>query len=90
MFSKYISQLRKDIDLILTHDDDDWKEKNRNILSLTTVNEKREGKLNTALYQVMYCLQPAVRSSINVFNLNSDDDLSDIICRSICKCMLNI
>jgi hypothetical protein len=36
--------------------------------------------------QVMYCLQPAVRSDITIFNLNSDDDLSDTILKSICQC----
>jgi hypothetical protein len=36
--------------------------------------------------QVMYCLQPAVRSDITVFNLNSDDDLSETILKSICQC----
>ncbi len=50
-------------------------------LSLKETNE-------TLLRQVMYCLQPAVRSDITVFNLNSDNDLSETIFRSICKCKL--
>ena len=37
----------------------------------------------------MYCLQPAVRSGIAVFNLNSDNNLSETIFRSICTCKLN-
>ncbi|CAF1361372.1 unnamed protein product [Rotaria sordida] len=84
IYSKYLDQLKSDLDLILTHDDDS-KEKNRNPSLSTNVNNKREAKLAAALSQVIYCLQPSVRSGINVFNLNSDDDLSDIICRSICK-----
>ncbi len=35
---------------------------------------------------VMYCLQPAVRSDITVFNLSSDSNLSETILQSICQC----
>ncbi|CAF4549278.1 unnamed protein product, partial [Rotaria sp. Silwood1] len=35
--------------------------------------------------KVMYCLQPAVRFHLTVFNLNSDTDLSETIFRSICR-----
>ncbi len=34
----------------------------------------------------MFCLQPAVRSNITVFNLNSDNDLLETIFRSISQC----
>lgn len=34
----------------------------------------------------MYCLQPSVRSNIIVFNLKSDNDLSETIFRSISQC----
>jgi hypothetical protein len=43
-------------------------------------------KLETAQEQVMYCLQPSVRSNIIVFNLKSDNDLSETIFRSISQC----
>lgn len=39
--------------------------------------------------QMMFCLQPAIRSNITVFNLNSDSSLSETIFRSICQCKLN-
>lgn len=42
--------------------------------------------LDGLVKQVMFCLQPAVRSDITVFNLNSDNDLSETIFRSICQC----
>jgi len=51
-----------------------------------TLSLKETNKL--LLSQVMYCLQPAVRSDITVFNLNSDNDLSETIFRSICQCKL--
>lgn len=45
------------------------------------------GKIDENLIrQVMYCLQPSVRSDITIFNLNSDSDLSETILRSICGC----
>lgn len=47
-------------------------------------------KLTTALDQAMFCLQPAVRSLITVFNLEANSNLSEAIFESICKCKLNI
>lgn len=45
------------------------------------------GKVDDNLVrQVMYCLQPSVRSDIEIFNLNSDGNLSETILRSICRC----
>jgi hypothetical protein len=61
------------------------KEDLRNILS---PNDKPDNDVDEVAKQVMYCLQPAVRSDITVFNLNSDDDLSATICRCICRCKL--
>ena len=42
-------------------------------------------EVSSATAHVMYCLQPAVRSGINIFNPNSDSNLSEVIFRSICK-----
>lgn len=36
--------------------------------------------------QILYCLQPAVRSDITIFDISSDDNLSETILRSICQC----
>ncbi|CAF4317694.1 unnamed protein product, partial [Adineta steineri] len=45
----------------------------------------KSNHLDATLRQVMYCLQPAVRSGIAVFNLNSGDNLSETIFRTVCK-----
>ncbi|CAF1177771.1 unnamed protein product [Rotaria sp. Silwood1] len=84
MFSKYVKQLQTDLSVIMTHDDDSNKKK-RKAPSSNSSNDRLSTKLITTLKQVMYCLQPAVRSGITVFNLNSDDNLSETIFRSICK-----
>ncbi len=88
MFSKYSEQLRKDLDAIVSHDDDSNKSKRKSVLS-NNPKDSRNKKLDIVLGQVMYCLQPAVRSGIAVFNLNSDNNLSETIFRSICTCKLN-
>ena len=54
--------------------DDDESKKNPN------------SEIARSICQVMYCLQPAVRSDITAFNLNSDSNLSETIFRSICQC----
>ncbi|CAF3378524.1 unnamed protein product, partial [Rotaria sp. Silwood2] len=84
MFSKYVEQLETDLNAIITHDEDSNKKK-RKIQSSDNKKDRRSNKLDITLSQVMYCLQPAVRSNISVFNLNSDNDLSETIFRSICK-----
>lgn len=49
-----------------------------------------EDQVNEDLIQkAMYCLQPAVRSDITVFNLNSESNLSETIFRCICRCKSN-
>ena len=73
MFSKYRSQIKEDICDIISHDDD--------ILSKTKANNQSSKESNEQtdkiISQVMYCLQPTVRSNITIFNLNSDSDLSE-------------
>src|SRR5579871_7017811 len=87
MFGKYAKQLRDDLDAIISHDDDSSKIKKKS-QSSNNSKDPREKKLEDAFRQVMYCLQPAVRSGITVFDLNSDNSLSETIFRSICKCKL--
>lgn len=48
--------------------------------------EERAEKISHACEKVMFCLQPSVRSNITLFNLNSDDDLSETIFKSISTC----
>ena len=77
-----MDQLRKDLKGIISHDDDPYKRKRKK----QTEKDEFSTKMETILDQTMYCLQPAVRSSIDVFNLDSDENLSETIFRSICKC----
>jgi hypothetical protein len=77
LFSKYKDQLEQDLKKSLTCADDFDVEKHHH-------NYSKE-KIQMLAEQVMYCLQPAVRSNITVFNLNSDNDLSETIFRSISK-----
>jgi hypothetical protein len=80
----HVEQLRKELDTIISHDEGSSKSKKKN--QSDTPDDKRSKKIDAALSQVMYCLQPAVRSGIAVFNLNSDNNLSETIFRCICKC----
>ncbi|CAF2070799.1 unnamed protein product [Rotaria magnacalcarata] len=71
MFAKHFDRLYKDIK-------DTFLGRNKS-------NKIREQDENTLLTNiVMFCLQPAVRTHINVFNLNSEAELSETIFRSIC------
>ena len=65
----------------MSHDDDANAKKKKKQASV----DERSKKIATVLAQTMYCLQPAVRSGISVFDLNSDNNLSETIFRSICK-----
>ncbi|CAF0834212.1 unnamed protein product [Adineta ricciae] len=76
-FEKFAERLKKDLAALLSHENESAKRKSK--------SNKDDKGLNTTLRQVMYCLQPAVRSGLSVFNLNSDNDLSETIFRSICK-----
>lgn len=46
--------------------------------------DKNEKRLALALDQVMFCLQPSVRSLVTVFNADADTSLSETIFESIC------
>lgn len=45
-----------------------------------------EKEIEQLVQQIMYCLQPAVRSDITIFEISSDSNLSETILRSICQC----
>ncbi|CAF2638466.1 unnamed protein product [Rotaria sp. Silwood2] len=81
LFLKYREQLKESLRMIITHDDEKQKKK-QNTTQSTEKDSKMEKKLIKALNYIMYCLQPAVRSGINIFSLNSDDKLSDTIFRT--------
>ncbi|CAF3967063.1 unnamed protein product, partial [Adineta steineri] len=85
IFEKYDERLRKDLDLLISHDDDSSKRKKTNPTSNNNSKGAQSDKLDETLRQVIYCLQPAVRSGIAVFNLNSDGNLSETIFRTVCK-----
>ncbi|CAF1184605.1 unnamed protein product [Adineta steineri] len=85
LFQPYKERLRKDLDLLIPHDDDSSKGKKSSHASDDNPSSARSIRLDATLRQVMYCLQPAVRSNIAVFDLNSDDNLSETIFRTVCK-----
>ena len=85
LFSKYEIQLRQDVEKLLADDDDNdldirkWRSGNhRHRISTDEITRICD--------EVMYCLQPAVRSNLTVFNLHSENDLSQAIFRIINKC----
>ncbi|CAF1449983.1 unnamed protein product [Adineta steineri] len=84
MFESYDERLRKDLQFLLSRNDPS-KGKKSNDTSNNNSKDPESIRFNKMVQQVMYCLQPAVRSSIAVFNLNSDDNLSETIFRTVCK-----
>ena len=81
MFSKYEKQLEKDVSVTIKNDD----KSSKHIEQAQSFNGSKARKVDIAVAHVMYCLQPAVRSGIDICNPNSDSDLSEVIFRSICK-----
>ncbi|UJR26318.1 hypothetical protein I4U23_007656 [Adineta vaga] len=58
----------------------------KNVLISTKGSSSRDNEeFETLVKQVMYCLQPAVRSDITIFDFNSDGNLSEAIFRSVCR-----
>ncbi|CAF4980058.1 unnamed protein product, partial [Rotaria sp. Silwood1] len=80
LFEEFNEELEIDLKDILDGDND---LQNRKSLNLKIDKNKNEKRLADALNQVRYCLQPAVRSLITVFNLNLGIDLSGKIFESI-------
>ncbi|CAF4341767.1 unnamed protein product, partial [Rotaria sp. Silwood2] len=77
---KYKKELEEDLKNIIDHNDYSLK---KNQSNSKIKNKDSNRKVQIALNQVMYCLQPAVRSQITVFNLYSDTSLSETIFESI-------
>ncbi|CAF2048039.1 unnamed protein product [Rotaria magnacalcarata] len=77
LFHKYENEMREDLRNLLYRDDDSNKKK--------AEKQEPDTKLLDTLDQVMFCLQPGLRSQITVYNLDSDNDLSETIFESICK-----
>lgn len=77
---KYESKLKKDMENMQLFDD------TRHGNSKDKINEN---EFDVLLRRIIYCLQPAVRTYISIFDLNSDNNLFEIIFRSICygKCV---
>ncbi|CAF4121788.1 unnamed protein product, partial [Adineta steineri] len=82
LFEKYQNRINEELEAMLTRDDADTVKSKQKEAPEHGINEKNETE---TLKYVLYCLQPAVRSQIIVFDLNSDNDLSEAIFRSICK-----
>ncbi|CAF4647243.1 unnamed protein product [Rotaria sp. Silwood1] len=82
LFTKYEKELKNDLESVLSPDNDSHK---KNSSKSGTSNNHSDKNLERTLNQVMYCLQPAVRSQITVFNLHSETNLSETIFESICK-----
>ncbi|CAF1538232.1 unnamed protein product, partial [Didymodactylos carnosus] len=76
-FKDHETQIMNGLKLIVSSDDD--------VLSKEQRSEQIDKKVQDVLLHVMYCLQPAVRGNITIYNLNTDQDLSDTVFRSICK-----
>ncbi|CAF4153268.1 unnamed protein product [Adineta steineri] len=85
LFEKYHKRLKEDLKLVISNDDDLSKGKKSSYAPDDNPSSTKSIQLDETLRQVMYCLQPAVRSGIAVFNLNSDDNLSETIFRTVCK-----
>lgn len=63
-----------------------YNDRIREELKTVVLDDPKDQDIDQLVRQVMFCLQPAIRLNISVFNLNSDSDLSETIFRSICHC----
>jgi hypothetical protein len=84
IFEKHLTLLTQDLETVLRHDD----QQDTNHQKIGTGHKNLNEKFEKEVDQVLYCLQPSIRRYITVFNLNSEDDLSETIFRGICKCKL--
>ncbi|CAF1409612.1 unnamed protein product, partial [Adineta steineri] len=82
LFLKYFEKIEEELKAIVIPEEVDSSKDNTEKQSK---QEEFQKQVADAAYRVLYCLQPAVRSDITVFNLNSDNDLSEAIFRGICK-----
>ncbi|CAF4917950.1 unnamed protein product [Rotaria sp. Silwood1] len=81
IFKNYIDRLKKDIEYTFFRDDDPNNVKKQGNYEL---DDDKQNNMNKLLDQVMFCLQPAIRTHLTIFNLNSDIHLSEKIFQSIC------
>ncbi|CAF3178228.1 unnamed protein product [Rotaria socialis] len=82
LFHKYEKEMQEDLKNLLYRDDDSDQKKAD---SVKAENKGPDKKLLDTLDQVMFCLQPGLRSHVTVYNLDSDNDLAETIFESICK-----
>ncbi|CAF4999766.1 unnamed protein product, partial [Rotaria sp. Silwood1] len=87
LFKNYKENLEKELKNVLSGDNESHKKKREK--SKSKKDDFNE-KLPSLLDQVMYCLQPGLRSLITVFDLNSETDLSETIFETICKSFDNL
>lgn len=83
LFSKYQTQLRQDLEKLLVDNADFQVKRYQTTSTKDTIFKK---KIERLYDEVIYCLQPAIRSEITVFNLQSDEDLSEVIFRTVAQC----
>lgn len=75
MFQSFEGDMKTELRRTLSHHSEEvWQKDDQ---------ERLDERVNDGLCYVRYCLQPAVRSSIFSFDLNSDGDLADAILKSI-------
>jgi hypothetical protein len=75
MFKFFAEDMTNDLRRTLSHHNEEpWQ---------TNDKKRLDKRVNDVLPKVMYCLQPAVRSSISSFALDGDGNLTDTILKSI-------
>lgn len=74
LFAEHQDQLEQDLKNLLISDDDIYD------------NETSSPKITRLRDEMMYCLQPGIRSNITVFDLDSETDLSQAIFQIIVQC----
>ncbi|CAF3768859.1 unnamed protein product [Rotaria sordida] len=87
LFNNYKKNLEKELKNVLSGDSEMNKEKREK--SESKKNDFN-GELLVLLDKVMYCLQPGLRPLINIFDLNSETDLSETIFEAIYKSFSNL
>ncbi|CAF1153213.1 unnamed protein product [Rotaria sordida] len=81
--NKYSERLKKDVENTFFRKDNS-EEESQKIKQKHNENDKNK-QINELINRIMYCLQPAIRTRLTVFSLNSDANLTETIFRSICR-----
>ena len=84
LFADYLESLRKELKDLFADGDEHVRRGSELPKRGHTSDESRE--FDQAVEHAMYCLQPAVRPNITIFDLSSDEKLSETIFRSVCSC----